>query len=69
MFDALTHLDFPAAEADRDGMLDRARIVGVTRWLVAGTEPTTWDRTADVARRTGGVAALGVHPWWAGTLS
>jgi TatD DNase family protein len=65
MIDALCHLDFQALDADRGAVVARARAAGVTGWVVAGTDPATWDRTAATAGASGGVAALGLHPWWA----
>lgn len=63
-FDAHTHLDFPAFDADRDAVCARARQAGVTGWVIAGADPAHWDRVRAVAQQTGGVVALGVHPWW-----
>lgn len=67
-FDAHTHLDFGAFDGDRDDVVARARDAGVQGWCVAGADPEDWDRVARVAADTGGVAALGVHPWWAAEL-
>lgn len=65
MIDALTHLDFPALDMTREQVVRDARSAGVERWVVAGTEPSTWDRTSRVSVQTQGILALGVHPWWA----
>ncbi len=64
-FDAHTHLDFPAFDTDRDEVCARARAAGLSGWAIAGADPAHWDRVQRVARETGAVAALGVHPWWA----
>ena len=32
--------------------------------MIAGTEPRVWSHTQEVAEATGGVAVLGVHPWF-----
>ncbi|MBX2797366.1 MAG: TatD family hydrolase [Myxococcales bacterium] len=65
LIDAHCHLDDPAYDDDRDAVVQRARSLGVASWIVSGTEPATWDRTAAVAHHTGGLATLGVHPWFA----
>jgi len=62
--DAHTHLDFPAFEADRAAVCARARAKGVGGWVIAGADPTHWGRVERVAAQTGGVAVLGIHPWW-----
>jgi TatD DNase family protein len=63
VFDAHTHLDFPEFDADRTEVLRRSRGAGVTGWIIAGTEPRHWHRTARVAREIGALYCLGVHPW------
>lgn len=63
-FDAHTHLDAAVFLADLDGIVDRAHAAGVTGWAVAGSDPAGWSRVLDVADRTGGIATLGLHPWW-----
>lgn len=40
--DAHCHLDFPAFDADRPAVLERARAVGVTQIVLAGVQPATW---------------------------
>ena len=66
LFDAHIHLDDPAYDADRDAVLQRARVAGVAGWVLAGTAPDTWDRTAAIGSVVGGAVVLGIHPWWAG---
>lgn len=63
--DVHTHLDFPCFDEDRNEVVDRARKAGVGTWLIAGANPTNWGGVVEVARETGGLAAVGVHPWWA----
>ena len=67
-FDALTHLDFPAFDGDREAVRSRALAAGVMGWAVAGADPTQWDRLEEIVSRHGGLALLGVHPWWAADL-
>jgi TatD DNase family protein len=69
LVDAHTHLDVEALDADLDAVVARARAAGVAWWLICGSDPDAWDHTEAVAARTGGVAALGVHPWVAAELS
>jgi len=68
-FDAHTHLDFPAFDADRGDVVDRARAAGIRGWVIAGADPVHWDRIDAIARATGGIACHGVHPWWIPQLS
>ena len=63
MFDAHTHLDCPDCDADRAEVLHRSREAGISGWIIAGTEPSRWRRTADVAHEIGALFCLGVHPW------
>lgn len=62
-FDAHTHLDSSAFDDDRDAVVARARGAGVDGWVVVGSTPSLWDKTAAVAAETGGVAIYGIHPW------
>lgn len=63
-FDCHTHLDFPSFDPDRAQVCERARQSGVDGWVIAGADPQHWDRVVAVADQTGGIAVLGVHPWW-----
>ena len=61
-FDAHTHVQFAAFDADRDDVIRRARDAGV-RFINAGTERTTSRAAVDLARAHEGVfAAVGLHP-------
>ncbi len=60
MIDAHTHLDFPAFDADRDEVLQRARSVGVETCIVPGVSPATWSRAASL----GLPWCAGLHPAW-----
>jgi TatD DNase family protein len=61
--DTHAHLDEPAFAADQDAVIDRAIQAGVTRIVNVGYRPERWRSTAElVARRTGVVATLGLHP-------
>lgn len=65
-FDAHTHLDFPAFDGDREEVCARARSAGVGGWAVVGADPAHWERVIHTAEHTGGVALVGLHPWWVG---
>jgi len=67
-FDAHTHLDFPAFDDDRELVCARARGAGVHDWIIAGADPRHWRRVLTCADETGGLAVLGIHPWWAADL-
>jgi TatD DNase family protein len=67
-FDTHTHLDFPDFDADREAVVDRMRAAGVARFLIAGSDPANWDRVLHTARRHGGLAAAGIHPWCAADI-
>jgi TatD DNase family protein len=68
-FDAHTHLDFPAFDAERDAVVERARAAGVATWVIAGSDSDRWDDTVRIAEDTGGIPILGVHPWTAAELN
>jgi TatD DNase family protein len=68
LVDAHTHLDFEEFDADRDEVVARARRAGVDRWVLCGSIHERWDHTEQIARETGGIAILGVHPWFAAEL-
>lgn len=63
-FDCVTHLDDPLVR-DVRALAAAARRGGVSDWVVAAGDPARWDAVEEAARLSGGVAALGAHPWWA----
>lgn len=63
LVDAHNHLDAPAFDADRSTVIEAARRRGVAWWVICGADPRQWDETLRIADQTGGIAALGVHPW------
>jgi len=69
MIDAHNHLDFDAFDADRSRVVAEARARDVSSFVLAGTHPDTWSRTAFVAENHGGIAVLGVHPGWADRIA
>lgn len=67
-FDAHTHLDAPAFDADRDDVLSRARTAGLIGAVICAADPARWDDTVAVARAHGLHWTLGLHPWWEADL-
>lgn len=63
MIDSHCHLDKPEFDADRDGVLARARAAGVSDVVVPAVGPDAWDGLLRWAARAPGVhVALGIHP-------
>ena len=61
-FDAHTHVQFTAYDADRDAVIARANDAGV-RFVNVGTQKDTSRRAAELAEQKEGVfAAVGLHP-------
>lgn len=68
-FDAHTHLDLPAFDADRREVVAHARAAGMVGAVVCASDPGGWDRTVTLAERHGLPWTLGLHPWWEVDLS
>ena len=65
-FDAHTHVQFSAYDADREDVILRAKDAGV-RFINIGTQKDTSRRAVELAERNEGVfAAVGLHPVHAG---
>lgn len=63
MIDTHCHLDMPRFDADRAEVVRRAKEAGLTRILVPGVGPDTWDALVESCRREPFLrAAAGVHP-------
>jgi len=63
--DVHCHLqEFPAG-AERDGVLDRAEIFGISRFHVNGTRPEDWAAVAELAGLPSVSPHFGLHPWFA----
>lgn len=77
MTDTHCHLSFSQYDADRDSVLQKARIVGVKTIINPGTDLVQSRAAVELARSTSGVspstpevfAAVGVHPQDIGTLT
>ncbi len=62
--DSHCHLDDPRLNAERAGMVQRARQAGAAGWLVAGVDREQYARAVVVAQAFPETAlAAGVHPW------
>lgn len=65
MIDTHCHLDVAAFDADRDAVVARARVAGVTGIVVPAIRPATWGALAALPARYPGAGiavALGIHP-------
>lgn len=61
--DTHVHLDDPAFDADRDGVLAAARAAGIRRFINIGYRPARWGTTVALARAEPGIGfTLGLHP-------
>ncbi|MBI3132780.1 MAG: TatD family hydrolase [Acidobacteria bacterium] len=64
LFDAHCHLQDPRIGGEADGMIRRARAVGVDHLVCCGTEPADWTRVLHLAKRFPQVIPMiGLHPW------
>ncbi|MFG6160491.1 TatD family hydrolase [Halomonas sp. 1390] len=64
LIDAHCHLDFPDFDADREAVFERARSVGVTRFVVPGTTRSHWGRVLALGKREDVGVCLGLHPYF-----
>ena len=71
LYDAHCHLDFPVFDADRDQVLQRAKLAGVTSIILAATTAATWPRLLNLVESSSLptllpspqlYACLGLHP-------
>jgi len=65
LFDTHCHFDFAEFSGDQGAFLRRARECGITKMLVPGVSPHTWDRQSRVVAECQAYAAYGIHPFWA----
>ena len=63
-FDAHTHLDFPALDNHRTEQISAALKLGVGGWVIAGADPSLWERVVNIGRQFNCPISLGIHPWW-----
>ena len=60
--DSHCHLDAPEFDADRDGVVARARQAGVTQLVLPAVAAFDFDTVRELAHRHGFAYALGIHP-------
>jgi TatD DNase family protein len=60
--DSHCHLDAPEFDADRNGVVARARAAGVTQIVLPAVERSNFDTVRALAHAHGFVYALGIHP-------
>lgn len=64
LIDAHCHLDFPDFDTDREAVIERARAVGVARFVVPGTTRQHWGRVLALGKRDDVGVCLGLHPYF-----
>ena len=60
--DTHCHLDAAEFDADRAGVIERARLAGVAQIVLPAVEPANFDAVRALAHGQGYVYALGIHP-------
>ena len=60
--DTHCHLDAAEFDADRAGVIERARLAGVAQIVLPAVEPANFDTVRALAHEHGYVYALGIHP-------
>lgn len=63
LVDTHCHLDDDSFSKDLDGVLERAALSGVDRWINVGYAPERWQSTIELRNRMPGISIiLGMHP-------
>lgn len=65
LFDTHCHFDFDEFASGREASLRRAGECGITKMLVPGVSPSSWERQARVIAECRLYGAFGIHPFWA----
>ncbi len=66
LIDTHCHLDDSSFEKDYDAVIEDSLRAGVRGWINVGFEPSRWESSIELAKRTPGMAVmLGVHPSFA----
>lgn len=69
MIDSHCHLDFDIFNNDLQQIIDDAKAVGVSRFLIPGTTPCGWQRQFQLQQKFPDIdIALGLHPYFPDTL-
>lgn len=65
LIDSHCHLDFDQFNKDRDAVIERAAIAGVTDFVIPGVTRRNWQRQIELCQQTKGFHfALGCHPYF-----
>ena len=66
MIDSHCHLTDLRCFPDVDQIMSRGRAQGVTKWVLAGTDPEDWDRQLQLSAKypESLITNFGLHPWW-----
>lgn len=65
LVDTHCHLDAPEFDADREAVIARARVAGVTRQVLPAVEAAAWPKLRDICRNHDGLfPAYGLHPMY-----
>ncbi|MCG8614493.1 MAG: TatD family hydrolase [Pseudomonadales bacterium] len=65
LFDTHCHLDFPVFDGSRDQVIQRSVALGVTHFIIPGTEVVKWqDQIALFGSRRNCYLAFGLHPYF-----
>lgn len=64
LIDAHCHLDAVAFETDRDAVIDAAKAVGVSRFIVPATVRKRWPHVLALGERDDVRICLGLHPYF-----
>jgi TatD DNase family protein len=63
LIDTHCHLSFDPLWSNLNDVLARARLAGVTRYIVPAYDYESWSRIGSLAMRQDVFAAYGLHPW------
>lgn len=64
LIDAHCHLDFADFDADREAVLERARVAGVRHFIVPATTRARWGGVLALGQRCDVSVCLGLHPYF-----
>jgi TatD DNase family protein len=68
LIDSHCHLDFSEFESDLSSVINRAKLQGVTSFIIPGVSSKRWDKQLKLAQAFDNVyCAVGIHPWFLDT--